>query len=429
MSVIRPELTWLGGAFRDGAQVHIEGDRIAAVVPADDEPTHPGMALLPGFVNAHSHAFQLDLRGRGEVFPSSVESFWTWREAMYELVESRSPDEVAEIAWRCFMEMRGVGITSVGEFHYLHHADPEARDFAMDAAVLEAAQMAGIRIVLLQAAYTHGGFGSPLSGGQRHFDTGDLDTWVASLEAAQRACDAQTQSVGAVVHSLRAVDIEQAVAIRAEASRRGMVLHAHLEEQPAEIEACREAHGCTPMHLVNTRLSPGSDMTLVHCTHTDGADMAAYAASGGRVCLCPLTEANLGDGISDLPGMLAGGVEVSLGTDSNARISMLEEMRMAELGQRLSLQRRGVCLDAQGRVDATLMDMATVNGAGGLGLDAGVIAPGMLADLQLVDLDCGGLASVDQDDLGAAIILGSGDDLIVDSCVGGVWLSEMCEAL
>ena len=130
MTIIRPELTWIDGAFRDGVEVQLEGDRIAAVAPTSEEPTHDGMALLPGFVNAHSHAFQLALRGRGETFPSDVGSFWTWREAMYELVESLDPNDVAEIAWRCFMEMRGVGITSVGEFHYFHHSDG-ARDFAM----------------------------------------------------------------------------------------------------------------------------------------------------------------------------------------------------------------------------------------------------------------------------------------------------------
>jgi formiminoglutamate deiminase len=424
MTVLRPELTWIDGAFRDGVEIHIEGDRIAAVVPTSEEPTHDGMALLPGFVNAHSHAFQLALRGRGEVFPSDAGSFWTWREAMYDLVESLDPDDMAEIAWRCFMEMRGVGITSVGEFHYFHHSDG-ARDFAMDAAVLEAARHAGIRITLLQGAYTAGGFGEPLSGGQQRFDTIDHDTWVRSLDAVTAACDADIQSVGAVIHSLRAVPLEQAVAIRAEAKRRGIVVHAHLEEQVAEIEACQAARGCTPMQLVNEHLSPGPDMTLVHCTHTRQEDMAAYAAAGGRVCLCPMTEANLGDGISDVPCMLNAGVEISLGTDSNARISMLEEMRMAELGQRLKLQRRGVCLDSDGRVDRVLIDMATINGARGLGLDAGVIAPGMLADFVLVDLDCPWLNGVEQADLGAALVLSGSDGLIVDACVGGVWGDEL----
>jgi formimidoylglutamate deiminase len=424
MTIIRPELIWIAGAFRDGVEVHLDGDRIESVVPSGDEPTHPGMALLPGFVNAHSHSFQLALRGRGEVFPSDQESFWTWREAMYELVESLDADDVAEIAWRCFMEMRGVGITSVGEFHYFHHDDDD-RNFAMDAAILEAARMAGMRITLLQAAYTAGGFGEPIAGGQHRFDTVDHDTWLKSLEAVHAECDPDTQSIGAVIHSLRAVPLAQAKAIRAQAKQLGIVVHAHLEEQPAEIEACIAAHGCTPMQLVNEHLSPGPDMTLVHCTHTREQDMAAYAKAGGRVCLCPLTEANLGDGLSDVPGMLAAGVEVSLGTDSNARISMVEEMRMLELGQRLKLQRRGVCLDDEGRVGPTLLDMATVHGANGLGLDAGVIAPGMLADFMLVDLDCAWLSSVDQDDLASALVLSGSDDLIADACVGGVWGEEL----
>ncbi|MCH2138423.1 MAG: formimidoylglutamate deiminase [Phycisphaerales bacterium] len=427
MTIIRPELAWIGGDFLDGVEVHIEHGHIASVVPTQEPPTHEGMALIPGFVNAHSHAFQLALRGRGEVFPTDAESFWTWREAMYDLVESLSPDDVGEIAWRCFMEMRGVGITSVGEFHYLHHADPAARDFAMDAAVLEAAHMAGIRITLLQAAYVHGGFGEPLAGGQMRFDTKDYFTWEDSVDAARRAGVDDKQSVGAVIHSLRAVDIEHAKSIRAYARDNGLVVHAHLEEQVAEIEACVAATGKRPMQLVNEHLEPGPDMTMVHCTHTAAEDMSLYGAAGGRVCLCPMTEANLGDGLADVQAMLGSGADVCLGTDSNARISMLEEMRMAELGQRLRVQRRGVCLDADGRVDRPLMDMATVHGAASLGLHAGAIMPGTVADLALVDLDCAWLASVDQSDLGAALVLSGSDDLIMDSCVGGAWLSDLCE--
>jgi len=273
-----------------------------------------------------------------------------------------------------------------------------------------------MRIVLLHALYLAGGFGQPLAGAQQRFDGGDLDTWWAAFDRAQQACRSPRQSIGVVIHSLRAVPIDIAAAVRAEAGRRGLAVHLHLEEQPAEIEACLAVHGCTPMQLVLERLDPGPDMTAVHCTHTSAEDMAAYAATGGHVCLCPLTEANLGDGIADVIGMRASGASICLDTDSNARISMLEEMRLCEYGQRLRDGRRGSCIDASGHIDVPLLDMATHGGAASLGIRAGRIETGSAADLAVVDLSHALLAGVNAANLPAAMITG-GDARIIRSTI------------
>ncbi|MCH2141289.1 MAG: amidohydrolase family protein, partial [Phycisphaerales bacterium] len=306
---------------------------------------------------------------------------------------------------QAFKEMQSAGITAVGEFHYIHHTD-QGLDFALDEAVLAAAREARIRIVLLHACYLAGGFGQPLSGAQGRFDGADLDTWWAAVDRAADACHGSMQSIGVVIHSLRAVPIDVAAEIRAEAKRRNLVLHLHLEEQPAEIEACRAAHGCTPMRLVLDRLEPGPDMTAVHCTHTDSMEMSEYASTGAHVCLCPLTEANLGDGLADVTGMRTDDASICLGTDSNARISMLEEMRWCEYGQRLKNGHRGVCADEDGRIDRPLLDMATCAGAQALGIEAGDISVGSLADFTRIDLGSDSLASVPNGSLATALITG-----------------------
>ncbi len=414
----RPELMWQDGQWHEGMQIEVESGAIVSIEPTEQSPTHPREAWLPGFVNAHSHAFQRGLRGRGEVFTNQRDDFWSWREAMYELVNTLTPESAHLHSLRAFREMRAAGITTVGEFHYIHHSD-QGRDDALDAAVLAAADEAGVRIVLLHACYLTGGFGVPLSGAQKRFDAGDLRTWWDAVDRAMSLCVSPLQTMGVVIHSLRAVPIDVAAAIRAEASARGMVVHLHLEEQPAEIQAAQEAHGCTPMRLVLDHLDPGPDMTAVHCTHTDPKEMAAYASCGGQVCLCPLTEANLGDGLSDLMGMRAHQTSICLGTDSNARISMFEEMRLCEYGQRLKSGARGVCTDEDGRMDRALLEMGTLAGARSLGVDVGALSVGSCADWVRINLDVAQLQGVARDDLLAAMITGGDARMVQGSVVGG----------
>jgi formiminoglutamate deiminase len=233
--------------------------------------------------------------------------------------------------------------------------------------------------------------------------------------------DPATQTLGAVAHSVRAVGVAELEALHQEADRRLLVFHMHLEEQPAEIEECLRAHGSTPAALLRARLRLNPAFTAVHCTHTAEADLDELIEAGASICLCPLTEANLGDGFANVPRMLRRGGRLCLGTDSNSRISMLEEMRLLEYGQRLAAQRLGVCRDEEGHVAPALWRAATVNGARALGLQAGRIRTGDLADLVAIDLGAPCLAGWSPETLLASLVFGAGEDAVAGVCVGGRW--------
>ena len=239
-----------------------------------------GRALLPGFVNVHSHAFQRGLRGRGETFPAGgAGSFWTWREAMYGLVETMTRDRILELSFQAFSEMRAAGITSVGEFHYLHHEGSGA-DFAFDDAILEAAERAGIRLVLLEAYYRTGGIGAPLSPAQRRFDGVSLAAYWRQMDALAGRLG-RGQTLGAVVHSVRAANLDEIGEIYREARRRGLVFHIHVEEQRKEIEDCLAAYGKRPMAALLDACGGAEGITAVHCTHTSPEDLARFLDGGG----------------------------------------------------------------------------------------------------------------------------------------------------
>ena len=415
---IRAALTWIDGDFRRGIEVGIGDDgRIASVSETSEPPTHDRIALLPGFVNAHSHAFQRALRGRGERFERPAENFWSWREAMYELVEEMDRDSMKRIAVQAYREMRRAGMTTVGEFHYLHH--DSRGDWGFDEVMLEAAAEVGLRIVLLNAFYVSGGIDEPLGPAQQRFDGRSLEAYWANMDRLQTTVDGDRQRLGVVAHSIRAVPPNLVADLHEESRVRSLVFHMHVEEQLAEIEACREAYGTTPTGVLLEHLHLDDRFTAVHDTHTDPADMARYLATGARVCLCPLTEANLGDGLADVPGILAAGGRVCLGSDSNARISMLEEMRLMEYGQRLRGQQRGACRDAHGRIDRVLLDAATINGAESLGVAAGRIEIGRLADFVLVDLDAPTLQDCREEDLASALVLGAAEEAIAGTLIAG----------
>jgi formimidoylglutamate deiminase len=419
---IQADLTWIDGGFMSDRSITVGADgRIESVGRARPGAAHrlEGVALLPGFVNAHSHAFQRGLRGSGERFSSGAGSFWSWREAMYALVASLDRHGLRQVCRQAFAEMRDSGITTVGEFHYLHH-DRDG-DFAFDDVVLEAACEVGIRIVLLQAYYAAGGIGKAPEPGQRRFATLDLREFWRQMDRLAQRLDPATQSLGCVAHSVRATSLAEIKALHAEAARRGLPFHMHVEEQRREIEDTVAAYGRTPMRLLCDELVAGGNFTAVHCTHTSPADMTAFLARGGRVCVCPLTEANLGDGIPDLsaPHSIRG--RISLGTDSNARISAIEEMRWLEYGQRLRGELRGALTDPGGEVATTMLDAATSGGAAALGIGAGRIAPGEWADLAAVDLTVSSLSGVPAAGLLDAIVFGAGNGAIAGTFVGGKW--------
>jgi formimidoylglutamate deiminase len=395
--------------------------RIASVGTGGPPPTRrlPDIALLPGFVNAHSHAFQRALRGSGEWFPAGAGSFWTWREAMYGLVSRLDRESLGRTCRRSFAEMRDAGITAVGEFHYLHHDQPE--DFAFDAVVLAAAAEVGIRLVLLQAFYASGGIGRPLLGGQRRFATPSVDDFLARLAALEHDLRPPTQTLGLVAHSVRAAGPGEIARIHRESVRRKLPFHIHVEEQQGEIEECLAAYGKRPMALLCDAIGSAGNVTAIHCTHTTPADLTRYAEAGGRVCCCPLTEGNLGDGIPELRDVPTAWSRLCLGTDSNLRIAPIEDMRWLEYGQRLRDELRGALTDGAGAVGPTLLAAATTGGAAALGLPAGRIAPGAWADLVAIDLTDPALREIPAERVLDGLLFGAGNEAIRGTWVGGRW--------
>jgi formimidoylglutamate deiminase len=424
---LRPALTWTPQGFAANLRVTLADDgRISAVDAAadlstDEEDGLAGHALLPGFVNAHSHAFQRGLRGKGQTFPGSTGTFWTWRQAMYGLVGQMTPESLHLQSLRAFSEMRRVGFTSVGEFHYLRHDAPG--DFAFDDVVIGAAREAGIRLALLLVAYqTSDCAGAPLSDVQARFGTLDLPRYWDRLDDLRD----RGLAVGVVAHSIRAVPPATIAELWAGAVARGIPMHMHVEEQPQEIRSAQAAFGKSPMAVLLEILDGLGDagappFTAVHCTHSDAAELEQFLRRGGRVCVCPTTEADLGDGIphGEVLARFAG--QISVGTDSNARISALEELRWLEHGQRWRQQTRGAWRDGEGRVGTTLLDIGSRGGAASLSLGAqsGRIEVGAPADLVAVDLSHPSLAGVSADELPVALILGCPDSVITDTWVGG----------
>ena len=383
MSVYWCELAWLGGERAEaGVVVEVEGESIASVRSRASEPPAGAERLdgltLPGFANAHSHAFHRALRGRAQ---RGRGSFWTWREAMYELADRLDPESYFRLARATFAEMALAGVTAVGEFHYLHHA-PGGRPYAdpneLGTAMIAAAREAGIRITLLDACYLHGGVAEPLTPVQERFSDGTARAWAERVGALG---DGPGARIGAAIHSVRAVDPKACAAVAEWATERDRPLHAHVSEQPAENEACIGAYGNTPTAVLEAAGALSPRFTAVHATHLIDADTAALGAAGCCCCLCPTTERDLADGIGPARDLADAGASLALGTDSHAAIDMLEEARAVELDERLASGERG-------RHDApSLLAAATAAGHASLGWDeAGRIAPGAVADLVTIGL-------------------------------------------
>jgi formiminoglutamate deiminase len=378
------ELAWLGGdrPERD-VLVQVDGDRIGAVEAGVPEPPPEAVRLagltVPGFANAHSHAFHRALRGRTQ---RGAGSFWTWRDQMYELAGSLDPERYHRLARATFAEMALAGVASVGEFHYLHHApsgEPYADPNAMGEALVAAAGDAGLRITLLDACYLQGGIDLEVDDVQRRFSDGDALTWATRVS---QLVDAPGVRVGAAIHSVRAVDPPSMAIVAAWAAERGAPLHAHVSEQPAENEQSLAAYGCTPTELLARHGVLSDRFTAVHGTHTRDADHALLGKAAANCCLCPTTERDLADGIGPARALRDAGVGLALGSDSHAIVDLLEEARAVELDERLASGIRG-SHDAPG-----LLQMASEVGHASLGWpEAGRIASGALADLTTIGLE------------------------------------------
>jgi len=333
----------------------------------------PNRLSLPGFVTAHSHAFQRALRGQAQ-----GEDFWAWRDAMLALAESLTPDGVRASYEATYREMRAAGYTAVGEFHYVGLAEAKA--------AAEAAEAAEIELVLLLSAYGRGGL--------RRFRQDSVQDYLRQVEDL-RGLGAR---VGVAPHSVRACPSDWLEEIGRYASSENLVLHVHADEQPREIEECLDEYGVRPIELLAQAGCLGPHTTIVHGTHADEHELDLVAQAGARICICPLTEANLGDGFLPITKVREKGIPLCIGSDSNVRLDPLEELRELEgIARRQELRRNVVGV-------SDLFEIGSSEGARALGLDDW---PGIE-----VDLDHPSLVGVEEDDARSALVFGCGADVI-----------------
>jgi formimidoylglutamate deiminase len=424
-----PKLLLSDGRVRHGAALIVRDGVVVSVGrPPPGARVHrlDRTAILPGFVSAHSHAFQRAIRGRTEYRNHPVDDFWTWREAMYAAAERLSPSDLEAVSRMCFLEMARAGITCVGEFHYLHR-DPAGKRYAdpneLSLRVLRAARKVGLRVVLLRVAYARAGFGVPDNPRQLRFIEGSPEEYLENLDRlAQRVRKDALVTVGAAPHSVRACPADWITAIAAESNRRGWPLHLHVSEQPAEVTQSKAEHGLTPPLLLERigALSPRT--TAVHAVHLEADDVAAFARSGATVCACPTTERNLGDGIVRADLLLGAGIRLAVGSDSECEIDPLEDVRGLEYHLRLLHLRRAV-LDSTGGdtsgLGERLIRIASEGGMHALGLQGGCLRPGEPADFVVVDLDDPSIAGSGEDDLPAAVAFGLKRTAVRDVYVAG----------
>ncbi|HEY3992837.1 MAG TPA: formimidoylglutamate deiminase [Ktedonobacteraceae bacterium] len=379
----------------------------------------PGVALLPGFVNAHSHVFQRALRGHTHRPLSRQDTFWTWRRAMYAEAERLDPARLYASALRTYREMLAAGYTTVGEFHYVHHqpdGQPYTKPNAMSEAVLQAGREAGIRVVLLMTAYAQSGFGQPPEKGQLRFCDESVEAYLERVEALRIA----GVPVGVAPHSVRAVPASWFHAIAEYSRVHQLPLHVHADEQHAEIEQTQAACGCTPVELLERLGALHEHTTVIHATHANSTEIALLAHSGSTVCVCPTTEGDLGDGIAPYAELLAAAIPLAIGADSNTRLDPLEELRWAEYSARMRYQRRRVLVaDELASPGSLLLAAGTVAGARSLGLSSGEIAAGQPADLVAINLNHPALAGWTSADLLDVLFFGASAEVIVGTWVQG----------
>jgi formimidoylglutamate deiminase len=321
--------------------------RVAAVGSGNIDPI--GRFVVPGMCNAHSHAFQRAMAGLAEHQTHADDSFWTWRETMYRFAHIIGPDDLRAIATQLYVEMLEAGYTSVCEFHYLHHqpdGSPYADPSELSRVLIAAARDAGIRMTLLPVLYMTGGFdGRALSSRQQRFGH-SVDAYLDLLQNLRKDEDASL-TVGACLHSLRAVPEDAMHALIAAERSHDRPIHIHIAEQMPEVDECIALRGQRPVAWLLDHAEIDARWTLVHATHLDDGEVRRLARSGATVAICPTTEANLGDGLFALKPYLDANGSIAIGSDSHVSISVVEELRWLEYGQRLRAQRRNIAVGAR----------------------------------------------------------------------------------
>ncbi len=392
-----------------------------------DTPPQPGderAALgLPGLTNVHSHAFQRGMAGLTEHRGLDVDDFWTWRELMYRFVRNITPEDAEALATQAYVEMLEAGFTRVGEFHYLHH-DPSGRPYAdlaeMASRIIAAADRSGIALTLLPVFYAHGGFGAqPSHEGQQRFVT-DLDQFARLVESSRRLLvPLRHPTLGIAPHSLRAVTPHELAAVQSLAD--SGPIHIHAAEQLREVEECLAWSGARPIEWLLSNAPIDRRWCIVHATHMNDSEVLTLAASRAAVGLCPITEANLGDGIFPAAKYLRAGGVFGIGTDSNVLINAAQELRQLEYSQRLQHRKRNVLAGESGSsVGRTVFEGALKGGAQALGVATG-IEVGAPADMFSLAVDDVAFASRAGDQLLDTFVLAGGE-----ACVDRVWRAGVC---
>ncbi|MDT4897537.1 MAG: hypothetical protein QOH25_2614 [Acidobacteriota bacterium] len=430
-----PDFVYTGGRFESGvALVCDESGRITNLTRETEGAGRivrlRNRAMLPGLVNAHSHAFQRVIRGRTERRTSEHDSFWTWREMMYSAATRLDAEEIYDASRMAFLEMALGGITSVGEFHYIHRA-PEGAAYddanLIAKAVIKAARDVGIRIALLRVAYARSGYRVPSNERQARFLEPDVEDYLRNVESLKTELAQREPAmawVGLAPHSVRAVPLHYLQEVARYAAREAKTpLHMHVAEQPAEISACLEEHGRTPIELLDSENLLTQNFTGVHAIHITPEEARALALARAIVCACPTTERNLGDGIIPADLLFKEGVTVALGTDSHTQIDLLEDARELEYHLRLQKLERAVLApandDSPSALAGLLFDYATVNGARSINAPGGRLEAGFAADFFTVDLNDPSIAGATPDDLLSCIIFGLARTAIREVFVGG----------
>jgi formimidoylglutamate deiminase len=371
--------------------------------------------VLPGMANVHSHGFQRAMAGLTEMRGPGQDDFWTWRELMYRFVERVSAKQAQAIATHLYIEMLLHGYTAVGEFHYVHHPG------GMLTSHLEAAREAGIAITLLPSLYLWSGFGrKPLQPRQQRFSS-DVRQILALLEKARRHVSPDV-NLGVAPHSLRAVDpgaLNELVA----AVPDGAPIHIHAAEQPREVDECKAALGKRPLEWLLAEMPLDERWCVVHATHMTDEETRALAASRAVAGLCPTTEGNLGDGIFPLTEYRASGGRYGIGGDSHVSRDPAEELRLLEYFQRITRRKRNLTTgEKTPGVGTTLWLEAAAGGAQALGRRMGAIAPGMRADLVVLDPAHVDLQARSGDAIANALLFAGGSGMVRDVMVAGRWV-------
>ena len=392
----------------DGRIASISGG--AAAEPGDERHR----IGLPGICNLHSHAFQRGMAGLAEIRGTSADDFWTWRELMYRFAGRMTPDDIEAVAAQAYVEMLETGFTRVGEFHYIHHdisGAPYGHPAELAERVAAGAETSGIGLTLLPVFYAHAGFGGRApEHGQRRF-VNDIDGYARLHEASRRAlAGLEGAIIGVAPHSLRAVTPEELTALVSLAG--SDPIHIHIAEQIREIDECIAWSGQRPVQWLFDHAAVDRNWCLVHATHANVAEIGSMTRSGAVAGLCPVTEANLGDGTFDAPEFIKRGGVFGVGSDSNVLIGVSDELRQLEYSQRLALRARNVIGCGAASTGRALFDGAMQGGAQALGLNRAGLVQGAFADIVSLDAHSISLAGRRGDAILDSWIFGAGRSLV-----------------